>query len=249
MPAPPTVYKFRKDIPVKKDIKKQQETDSDKSQVSTAFIMRLPRYHRYLGELLRNDRLRISSSELSAMMGVTASQIRQDLNCFGGFGQQGYGYNVKYLHTKISDLLGVHAGYSAVIIGAGNLGRALVSSHMFERRGVKRLAMFDIDPSVVGKAFSGIPVYHIDELADFTQKQTVDIAVLTTPKEAASQAMDLVVSLGIRGIWNFSNMELCASAPGVVTRNMHLGDQLMTLCYELSQNDRKKESADAGDGQ
>ncbi len=233
---------------MKKLFNKRKQADTEKNQVSSAVIMRLPRYHRYLGELLRHERLRISSSELSAMMGVTASQIRQDLNCFGGFGQQGYGYNVKYLYTKISDLLGVHAGYGAIIIGAGNLGRALVSSHMFERRGVKRLAMFDIDPSVVGKTFSGIPVYHIDELAAFIQKQPVDIAVLTTPKEAAPQVMELVISFGICGIWNFSNMELRAAEPHVVIRNMHLGDQLMTLCYELTKKDEKKPKANTKEG-
>ena len=206
-----------------------------KNEVSPAVIKRLPRYHRYLGELLRNERLRISSSELSELMGVTASQIRQDLNCFGGFGQQGYGYNVRYLYDKISDLLGVNAGFNAIIIGAGNLGRALVSSHMFERRGVRRLALFDIDDSVVGKTVSGIPVLHMDELEAFAHTEKVHIAVLTTPKEAAAEVMNKVIALNIPGIWNFSNTELKSPSEQTVVENIHLGDSLMTLCYTLSE--------------
>ena len=229
----------------KKDKKEKSEKKSffgSKNQVSPAVIKRLPRYHRYLGELLRNKRLRISSSELSEMMNVTASQIRQDLNCFGGFGQQGYGYNVRYLYDKISDLLGVNAGFGAIIIGAGNLGRALVSSHMFERRGVRRLALFDIDPNIVGTTVSGIPVLHVDELDEFVRTQNVHSAVLTTPKEAAAEAMDRVIDLGILGIWNFSNAELRSSHPQAVIENIHLGDSLMTLCYEVSRRSAEEQS-------
>ena len=129
--------------------------------------------------------MRVSSSELSSMMNVTASQIRQDLNCFGGFGQQGYGYNVKFLYGKISELLGVNEGYQTIIIGAGNLGRALAATHMFERRGITRLAMFDVSPTVVGRAICGLPVYHVDDLEHFCAENRVDFAVLTTPYEAA----------------------------------------------------------------
>ncbi len=227
-----------REIQVKHFSFKRKERDSRlfnrRQQVSPAVIKRLPRYHRYLGELLRNDKLRISSSDLSALMGVTASQIRQDLNCFGGFGQQGYGYNVRYLYDKISDLLGVNAGFGAIIIGAGNLGRALVSSHMFERRGVRKLALFDVKPEIVGTTVAGIPVLHIHELEDFMKSQKVQIAVLTTPKEAAAEVMNKAIALGISGIWNFSNMELKSPSPDVVVENIHLGDSLMTLCYELS---------------
>ena len=222
-------------------IKKDKEGPfASRGQVSPAVIKRLPRYHRYLGELLRNERMRISSSELSELMGVTASQIRQDLNCFGGFGQQGYGYNVRYLYDKISELLGVNAGFSAIIIGAGNLGRALISSHMFERRGVRRLALFDIDPELVGKSFAGIPVLHMNDLPSFVRSEQVDIAVLTTPKEAAAAVMEEVISLGIGGIWNFSNTELKSNSPSTVVQNIHLGDSLMTLCYELTLHTSKK---------
>ena len=225
----------------KKEKKEKKSLFGEKSQVSPAVIKRLPRYHRYLGELLRNNRLRISSSELSEMMDVTASQIRQDLNCFGGFGQQGYGYNVRYLYDKISDLLGVNAGFGAIIIGAGNLGRALVCSHMFERRGVRRLALFDIDPSLVGTTVADIPVLHIDELDEFVRTQNVHIAVLTTPKEAAAEAMNRVLELGIRGIWNFSNAELRSAHPQAVIENIHLGDSLMTLCYEVSRRSAEEQ--------
>ena len=211
--------------------KRIQETQ--KAYVPTAVIKRLPRYHRFLGELLRDGRLRISSAELSKIMDVTASQIRQDLNCFGGFGQQGYGYNVKYLHGKISELLGVTEGYNAVIIGAGNLGRALAATHMFERRGVTRLALFDNNPAIIGTKIYGLPVYSVDELGDFCKRERVDIGVLTVPKEAADEVAAVLADSGCSGIWNFANMELKVNNPDVIVENIHLGDSLMTLCYEI----------------
>ena len=213
--------------------------DAIKPSVPTAVIKRLPRYHRYLGELLREGVLRISSAELSKIMEVTASQIRQDLNCFGGFGQQGYGYNVKHLYGKLSELLGVHEGYRAVIVGAGNLGRALAATHMFERRGVERIALFDVDPAIVGTEIYGIPVYHFDTLCDFCKREGVDIGVLTVPKEAAKEVVGILVAAGVRGIWNFANMELSSPAPDVFVENVHLGDSLMNLCYEIKQPKRE----------
>ncbi len=203
------------------------------TDVSPAVIRRLPRYHRYLGDLLRAGKMRISSKELAHMMGVTASQIRQDLNCFGGFGQQGYGYNVKYLHGKIGELLGTNEGYRAVIIGAGNLGRALAATHMFDRRGVTRVAMFDTNQAIVGTEIYGIPVYHVDSLGAFCVEKGIDIAVLTVPKEAAKSVADVLVRTGVKGIWNFANMELTVEDESVVVENIHLGDSLMTLCYEV----------------
>ncbi|MBO7304519.1 MAG: redox-sensing transcriptional repressor Rex [Clostridia bacterium] len=208
-------------------------TDAQKTTVSAAVIRRLPRYHRYLGDLLREGTLRISSAALSKLMNVTASQIRQDLNCFGGFGQQGYGYNVKYLYGKISELLGVNEGFRAVIVGAGNLGKALAATHMFERRGVERIAMFDVDESVVGTRICDLDVYHVDELRDFCQKNGVSIGVLTVPKEAAEEVVATLVEAGVKGIWNFANMELKPPSPDVIVENIHLGDSLMKLCYEL----------------
>ena len=210
--------------------KKASEARAD---VPTAVIRRLPRYHRCLGDLIREGKLRISSAELSRIMGVTASQIRQDLNCFGGFGQQGYGYNIKFLYNKISELLGVNEGFKAVIVGAGNLGRALAATHMFERRGVERMAMFDVNPDVVGTKIYGVPVYHVDELAAFCKNNNVHIGVLTVPKEAAYDVSHTLVSSGVKGIWNFANMELKLDVPGVTVENIHLGDSLMALCYEI----------------
>ena len=168
------------------------------------------------------------------MMNVTASQIRQDLNCFGGFGQQGYGYNVKYLHGKISELLGVTQGFRAVIVGAGTLGRALAATHMFERRGVTRLALFDSNPDIIGSEIYGLPVYSVDSLADFCRENDVNIGVLTVPKEAAYDVAVTMADAGVKGIWNFANMELkLPEHEDVIVENIHLGDSLMTLCYEI----------------
>ena len=205
-----------------------------KKEVPMAVIRRLPRYHRFLGELLRRGQTRISSASLSELMGVTASQIRQDLNCFGGFGQQGYGYNVEYLYEQIGELLGIGENFTAVIMGAGNLGRALVNSHMFERRGVTRLAMFDVDPEVIGKTFGGVPVLSLDDLEAFAESNKIDIGVLTTPKDAAEGAAKRLADLGVHGIWNFSNMELTLpDNPETVIENIHMGDSLMLLCYAM----------------
>ena len=214
---------------------------TEKSEVSTAVIKRLPRYHRYLGELMRDGTFRISSAQLSRIMNVTASQIGQDLNCFGGFGQQGYGYNVKYLHAKISELLGVNEGFRAVIVGAGNLGRALAATHMFDRRGVNRVAMFDVDPSIVGTRICGVPVYHIDELYDFCKRENVSIGVLSVPKDAAREVSETMIRAGVKGLWNFANMELEFDEEDVVIENIHLGDSLMKLCYEIKTKGEGKE--------
>ena len=210
-----------------------KKANESKSDVSSAVIRRLPRYHRCLGDLIRAGELRISSAELAKIMGVTASQIRQDLNCFGGFGQQGYGYNIKFLYNKISELLGVNEGFNAVIIGAGNLGSALAATHMFERRGVNRLAMFDVNPKLVGTKIYNVPVLHIDELYDFCITNNVHIGVLTVPKEAAYNITETLIKAGIKGIWNFANMEIKLDTPGVIVENIHLGDSLMALCYEI----------------
>ena len=207
--------------------------ESARANVSSAVIKRLPRYFRYLRELIRMGKSRVSSAELSKMMNVTASQIRQDLNCFGGFGQQGYGYNVNYLYAKICEILGVGKGFRAVIIGAGNLGSALVRNPMFEKRGVDVIAMFDISADVVGKTISGVPVLHMDELEKFCTENCIDIAVLTLPKESAAVAAESAVRSGIRGFWNFTGRELDYSGHGVAIENVHLGDSLMTLTYEL----------------
>ena len=210
-----------------------RSAQAQKTSVSPAVIKRLPRYFRYLRELIREGKMRISSGELSKMMNITASQIRQDLNCFGGFGQQGYGYNVKYLYAKISDILGVNCNFKSVIVGAGNLGRALVRNPMFTKRGVSTIAMFDIDPAVIGCTFSGVTVRSMDTLEKFCEENGVDIAVLTLPKNCAESVTKRLVSAGVHGIWNFTGIELDTSE-NVKVVNVHLGDSLMTLCYELN---------------
>ena len=224
---------------------RRHEEQIQYQDVSPAVIKRLPRYHRYLGELIRQEKLRISSAELSRIMGVTASQIRQDLNCFGGFGQQGYGYNVKYLYGKISELLGTTEGYTAVIVGAGNLGRALAATHMFERRGITRLCLFDTDPAIVGKQISGLTVYHVEGLVEYCREHKVDIGVLTVPKDAATEVAAMLVEGGVKGIWNFANMELEFNIDGVIVENMHMGDSLMKLSYEIkSRSEMQKDDKD-----
>ena len=204
-----------------------------KATPSDSVIKRLPRYFRYLRILMRNGVSRISSNELSKMMNVTASQIRQDLNCFGGFGQQGYGYNVDYLYAKICDLLGVGAGLCSVIIGAGNLGRAIVRSNMFDKRGVEIIGMFDINPLLVNQKIEHVDVYPLDSLEEFCKNNKVDFAVLTLPKENTQEVAVRLVELGVKGFWNFTGQEL-ALPEDTVVENVHLGDSLMTLCYRIT---------------
>lgn len=213
--------------------KQEHKTVAKAENVSSAVIKRLPRYFRYLRELIREGKMRISSGELSARMHMTASQIRQDLNCFGGFGQQGYGYNVQYLYTKISELLGVGEGYSAIIVGAGNLGRALIRNSMFEKRGVDIIAAFDVDPQQIGRKLEDVQVRSMEELADFCRHHKVDIAVLTLPKEATADVVRTLCAAGVRGYWNFTSTELLDIDPGCIVETVHLGDSLMTLSYRL----------------
>ena len=218
------------------DLEKSREKAAS-YRISSAVIKRLPRYFRYLRELLEAGRMRISSGELSKMMHVTASQIRQDLNCFGGFGQQGYGYNVKYLYTKISEILGVEEHYRAVIIGAGHLGLALVGSPMFQKRGVTLTALFDNSPSLVGGEYGSLHIYDIAELDTYIKENNIDIAVLTLPRMYAKETAERLASLGIRGIWNFTNVELDLEGLGITVQNVHIGDSLMQLTYRVRNAD------------
>lgn len=221
-----------------KDLENRDLEARNKNEtVSQAVIKRLPRYFRYLRELIREGTMRISSGELAARMHVTASQIRQDLNCFGGFGQQGYGYNVQYLYTKISELLGVGEGYSAVIVGAGNLGRALIRNSMFEKRGVDVVAAFDVDPQQIGRVISDVTVHPMSELTEFCRKNAVDIAVLTLPKESAAEVAHMLAQAGVRAFWNFTSTEIQDLEPKCTVETVHLGDSLMTLCYRLRSNE------------
>ena len=207
----------------------------ERPEVSPAVIRRLPRYFRYLRELIRRGKKRVSSREFANMMHITASQIRQDLNCFGGFGQQGYGYNVDYLYEKICELLGVEKGLNAVIIGAGDLGRALVRSSIFEKRGVNILAMFDVKPELVGQTFGNVKIHDMKELADFCIRMPVDIAVLTLPKEAAEEVSKQLTEQGVTGIWNFTGKDIEHDATRIAVENVHLGDSLMYLNYRVCQ--------------
>ncbi len=183
--------------------------------------------------------MRISSGELSKMMNVTASQIRQDLNCFGGFGQQGYGYNVKYLYGKISEILGVEEEYRAVIVGAGHLGLALVGSPMFAKRGVTLSALFDNSPEVIGKDYGTLHVYDVNELESYIKENDIDIAVLTLPRAYAYETAEKLAKLGIKGIWNFTNVELRFDELNTVVQNVHIGDSLMQLTYRIGRGEEK----------
>ncbi len=209
--------------------------------ISQAVVGRLPRYLRYLGELKEKGVERVSSQELSALMNVTASQIRQDFNNFGGFGQQGYGYNVDYLYTEIGKILGLDREYNFVIIGGGNLGRALGNYLNFERRGFIFKGIFDKDPTLCGMSVRGVKIRLIDELEDFLKENRIDIAVLTIPKTGAVGLVDVLVRNGIRAIWNFAHVDLDVPE-GVQVENVHLSDSLMKLSYNISRYEQEKNS-------
>ena len=203
-------------------------------QISKAVIKRLPRYYRYLGELLEDNVERISSNDLSKKMRVTASQIRQDLNNFGGFGQQGYGYNVNYLYTEIGKILGLDTVHPMVIVGAGNLGQALANYVEFEKRGFKLVGIFDVNPVLEGIAVRGIEIQMISDLPFFLKENNVEIAILTLPKNKAIDMADILIENGIKAIWNFAHVDL-DTPDGVIVENVHLSESLMTLSYNLSQ--------------
>ena len=209
-------------------------------EISQAVIRRMPRYYRYLGELLDDGAERISSNELSARMRVTASQIRQDLNNFGGFGQQGYGYNVKYLYDEIGKILGMDRQHNIIVVGAGNLGQALANYLKFEKRGFVINGLFDVNPALKGISVRGIKIRMMEELEGFLKENQVDIAALTLPKEKADEVANKLVSLGIRAIWNFAHLDL--ELPWhVVVENVHLSDSLMQLSYNIEKTEKPKD--------
>ena len=203
-------------------------------QISKAVIRRLPRYYRYLGELLEDNVERISSNDLSKKMRVTASQIRQDLNNFGGFGQQGYGYNVKYLYTEIGKILGLDIVHPMIIVGAGNLGQALANYVEFEKRGFKLVGIFDVNPVLEGIAVRGIEIQMISDLPFFMKENNIEIAILTLPKNKARDMAEILIENGIKAIWNFAHIDL-DTPDDVIVENVHLSESLMTLSYNLSQ--------------
>lgn len=206
-------------------------------KISMVVIRRLPRYYRYLGDLLKHNIKRISSKELSARMNVTASQIRQDLNCFGGFGQQGYGYNVEELYYEIGEILGLHKGHDTIIAGAGNLGHALANYVGFAKRGFRIVGVFDNDPSKVGRIVNNIEVRDISTMGEFLSKTPATIGILTVPRNNVRNVADLMIKCGIKGLLNFSYVDLDVP-DDVVVENVHLSDSLMTLSYLIKQNQK-----------
>ena len=211
----------------------------EEKEISQAVIGRLPRYFRYLGELKDQGVERISSQELSRIMHVTASQIRQDFNHFGGFGQQGYGYNVEYLYTEIGKILGLDKKHKLVIVGAGHLGQALANYMNFERRGFLIQGLFDQDVPLTGKLVRGIPVRPMEELENFILENEIDIGVLTIPKEGAIPVSKRLVKCGVKAIWNFAHIDLDVPE-GVQVENVHLSDSLMKLSYNITRFEKEQ---------
>ncbi len=209
-------------------------------EISKAVITRLPRYYRYLGELLEEGVERISSNELSDRMQVTASQIRQDLNHFGGFGQQGYGYNVRHLYTEIGKILGVDRKHNLIIIGAGNLGQAIANYANFEKRGFIIKGMFDVNPRLIGMVVRGIKIRGVDDLEKFIKENDVQMAALTIPKAKAPEIAERLVNAGIKAIWNFAHVDL-EVPDDVVVENVHLSESLMRLSYRVSSMQEQQE--------
>ena len=209
----------------------EMKKDYNVKEISPAVIKRLPRYYRYLGELVEKEVVRISSKDLSERMQVTASQIRQDLNNFGGFGQQGYGYNVQYLYNEIGKILGLDRENNIIIIGAGNLGQAL-ANYNFEKRGFKTIGLFDANPRLVGMSVRGVQIHDIGELDEFLKKNDVQLAALTLPKQHAREMALELIKYGVKAFWNFAPIDL--NLPDdIIVENVHLAESLMTLSYRI----------------
>ena len=206
-----------------------------RQNVSDAVIRRLPRYYRYLDDLHIRGTVRISSSTLGEKMGITASQIRQDLSCLGEFGQQGYGYNVEELRSEIGHILGVDNQHSIIIVGVGNLGRALMQNFHFHDTGFLLEAAFDVSPALVGSRVAGTPILDMTELDQFVRAHRPDVAVLTVPQAAAQATANRLIDLGVRGFWNFTNVELSSDDPGVRFEDVHFADSLLTLSYRITE--------------
>ncbi len=204
------------------------------STISSSVIKRLPRYYRFLGELKNQGMTRISSRELSERMGLTASQIRQDLNCFGGFGQQGYGYNINLLEQEIAKILGLDIPKTAILIGMGNLGRAVTMHMNFDNKGFKIIGLFDSKEALVGQVVRNLPIRNTDDLDEFCRENRPQIAILCIPKDAASGIAEQLINLGVKAFWNFSHYDISLNHNDVVVENVHLSDTLMTLSYQMT---------------
>lgn len=202
--------------------------------ISNSVIKRLPRYYRFLGELKNQGITRISSRELSEKMGLTASQIRQDLNCFGGFGQQGYGYNIELLQSEIARILGLDKPKTAILIGMGNLGRAVTMHINFESKGFKLVGLFDAKESLVGQVVKNLPIRSTDDLDEFCRENFPEVAILCIPKNAAGSICEQLIKLGVKGFWNFSHYDIAMNHPDVKVENVHFGDILMRLSYKMN---------------
>ena len=208
-----------------------------KKDISMAVIKRLPKYYRHLAELLRNDVDRVSSKELSEKIGFTASQIRQDFNCFGGFGQQGYGYNVKELYNEISRILGLDKKYSTVIIGAGNIGQAIANYSRFDKFGFDLQGIFDVNPKLIGMRIKDVEIRDLDQMESFLGENKIDIGIICVPQAQAQKVADLLVENGVKGIWNFAPLDI-EVPENVSIENVHLSESLLTLVYLMNDLDK-----------
>lgn len=209
---------------------------SQSNNVSMSTIRRLPRYYRFLGKLIQNNIYKISSKKLSEMLGVTASQIRQDLHCFGEFGQQGYGYNVSALYKEIQDILGVSHKTDAILIGAGNLGKAILSYMNFNDKGFNLIGVFDKNVDLIDKDIAGYNVLNISNLKSFCAKNSPKVAILCIPQESAENLAKTLVESGIRGFWNFSHYDFAINFDDVIVENVHISDSLLTLCFQINKS-------------
>lgn len=216
-----------------------------KEKVSNAVIRRLPRYYRTLYLLEQEGYERISSSALGSSMGITASQIRQDLSCFGEFGKQGYGYEIAGLLREIADILGMNNHYSAIILGAGNLGRALIRNFSFSSNGFTLRAAFDVDPALIGSTIGEVPVYALEALPTYMAANSIQVGVLTVPRNVAQPMAEKLIDGGVKGIWNFTNTELDVRGSGVTVESVHFADSLLALGYLISDNPKDAESQNA----
>lgn len=212
-----------------------------KPYISAYVIKRLPRYYRHLAELKSEEKVRVSSVQLAKRLGFTASQIRQDLNCFGGFGQQGYGYNIEQLHYEIGNILGFNENKKAVLIGAGNLARAVALHMGFEAKGFSLIGIFDKKQSIIGDIVKGLPIRHIDTIDDFCRENKPTTAILCIPKDQVKEVADQLIRLGVTSFWNFSHYDLSIDYPELAVENVHLGDSLMTLSYKIANLNKEKE--------
>ena len=221
---------------IKKNFRIKRGEKMAGKNISMAVIRRLPKYYRYLGDLLDNDVQRISSKELSEIIGFTASQIRQDLNNFGGFGQQGYGYNIEALHTEIGKILGLDRPYNAILIGAGNLGQAIANYSGFRKAGFEIKGLFDANPKIIGLKIREFEILDSDKIEDFVKENKIDIGILCVPKNGAQELADRLVACGIKGLWNFAPMDLNVPED-IIVENVNLTESLFTLSYLMKEDE------------